>query len=325
MSGRGLGHTGGTLDKFESIPGFHIELSIDQFIENVNTIKVAVIGQSGNLTPADKKLYGLRDVTATVDSIPLIASSIMCKKIAAGADAIVLDVKTGAGAFMKSLDEAKALAGTMVDIGRELGRNTVAIISDMSQPLGYAVGNALEIKEAIDTLRGQGPEDLTRLVLTLGAHMVVLGGKAENYDQAYSLLEDLIRNGKALDAFKQLVAAQGGSVEVIDQPEKLPQAPYRIQVTSPSDGFVHSIQAEEIGIAAMMLGAGRETKESTIDLAVGVVLTKKVGHPVKQGETIAILHANQNNADHIVQKVLLAYEIKSEACAEPQLIYDIIQ
>ncbi|TXK80333.1 pyrimidine-nucleoside phosphorylase [Paenibacillus sp. N3.4] len=325
MSGRGLGHTGGTIDKLEAIPGFHVELSAEEFIHNVNEFKVAVIGQSGNLTPADKKLYGLRDVTATVNSIPLIASSIMSKKIAAGADAIVLDVKTGAGAFMKSLDDAKALASAMVDIGRELGRHTVAIISDMSQPLGYAVGNSLEIKEAIDTLRGEGPEDLTRLVLTLGAHMVVLGGKADNFEQAYSLLEELIRSGKALETLKQFVTAQGGTSDVIDDPSKLPQAKYQIHVTAPIDGYIHAIQAEEIGVAAMQLGAGRPTKESSIDLAVGVVLTKKVGHPVRQGETIAILHANQENVAEIARKIEQAFLIQSDICEEPALIYDIVQ
>ncbi|NOU99813.1 pyrimidine-nucleoside phosphorylase [Paenibacillus planticolens] len=325
MSGRGLGHTGGTIDKLEAIPGFHVELSAEEFIHNVNEFKIAVIGQSGNLTPADKKLYGLRDVTATVDSIPLIASSIMSKKIAAGADAIVLDVKTGAGAFMKSLDEARALASAMVDIGRELGRHTVAIISDMSQPLGYAVGNSLEIKEAIDTLRGEGPEDLTRLVLTLGAHMVVLGGKAESFEEGYQLLEELIHSGKALEVLKQFVVAQGGTAEVIDDPEKLPQAPYQVHVTAPVDGYIHAIQAEEIGVAAMQLGAGRPTKESSIDLAVGVVLTKKVGHSVRQGETIAILHANQEDVAAIAQKIERAFVIQSDACEESALIYDIIQ
>ncbi|NQX69045.1 pyrimidine-nucleoside phosphorylase [Paenibacillus alba] len=325
MSGRGLGHTGGTIDKLEAIPGFHVELSAEEFIHNVNEFKIAVIGQSGNLTPADKKLYGLRDVTATVDSIPLIASSIMSKKIAAGADAIVLDVKTGAGAFMKSLDEAKALASAMVDIGRELGRHTVAIISDMSQPLGYAVGNSLEIKEAIDTLRGEGPEDLTHLVLTLGAHMVVLGGKAESFEQAYQLLEELIRSGKALETLKQFVVAQGGTADVIDDPTKLPQAPYQVHVIAPAGGYVHAIQAEEIGVAAMQLGAGRPTKESSIDLAVGVVLTKKVGHAVRQGETIAILHANQEDVAAIAQKIEQAFVIQSDACEESALIYDIIQ
>lgn len=325
MSGRGLGHTGGTIDKLDSIAGFHVELTAEQFIHNVNEFKVAVIGQSGNLTPADKKLYGLRDVTATVDSIPLIASSIMSKKIAAGADAIVLDVKIGAGAFMKSIDDARALASAMVDIGRELGRHTVAIISDMSQPLGLAVGNALEIREAIDTLRGEGPEDLTRLVLTLGAHMVVLGGKAESFDQAYSMLEELIHNGKALETLKQLVIAQGGSTDVIDDPEKLPKAMYQVKVTAAADGYVHAIQAEEIGVAAMLLGAGRPTKESSIDLAVGVMLTKKIGNSVLKGETIAVLHANQENVATIVNKIEQAFVIKSEACEEPPLIYEIIQ
>ncbi|KEF36141.1 thymidine phosphorylase [Schinkia azotoformans MEV2011] len=250
MSGRGLGHTGGTIDKLESIKGFHVEITNEEFIDLVNKNKVAVIGQSGNLTPADKKLYALRDVTATVDSIPLIASSIMSKKIAAGADAIVLDVKTGSGAFMKSLEDAKELAKTMVDIGNGVGRKTKAIISDMSQPLGFAVGNALEVKEAIDTLQGQGPEDLYELCLTLGSHMVVLAEKATDYKQAREMLEESIRNGKALESFKTFLAAQGGDASVVDEPSKLPTASYTIAVPAKQTGYVSEITAEIVGLAA---------------------------------------------------------------------------
>jgi len=325
MSGRGLGHTGGTVDKLESIPGFHVELSIKEFIRNVNAIKVAVIGQSGDLTPADKKLYGLRDVTGTVSSIPLISSSIMSKKIAAGADAIVLDVKTGAGAFMKTQEEANSLASAMVNIGRNTGRNTVAIISDMSQPLGFAVGNALEVKEAIDTLRGNGPEDLTRLALTLGAHMVVLGGKAKNFDEAYLLLKKLIDNGDALRTFKLLVSTQGGDASVIDNPNLLPQAKFLIPVPVARTGYIHSIQAEEIGTAAMMLGAGRQTKDSPIDLAAGILLHKKVGQQVSLGEPLATIHTNSEHISDIIQLVKNAYVINDEPCTAPPLIYTTIE
>ncbi|MCD1260439.1 pyrimidine-nucleoside phosphorylase [Paenibacillus athensensis] len=325
MSGRGLGHTGGTIDKLEAIPGFHAELPIDRFIDNVNTIKAAVIGQTGNLTPADKKLYGLRDVTGTVNSIPLIASSIMSKKIAAGADAIVLDVKTGAGAFMKDIEEARQLAEAMVEIGRNTGRATIAVLSDMSQPLGYAVGNALEVREAIETLRGCGPDDLTRLVLTLGAHMVVLGGKAADYESGYAYLEELIRSGEALQALKALVTAQGGSADVIDNPDLLPQAKHSIPVYAAADGYVHAIQAEEIGLAAMLLGAGRQTKESDIDLAVGILLRKKVGDSVKAGELLAMLHTNQLRVSEVVGKVFAAYDIRDTPCEEPPLICGLVR
>ena len=245
MSGRGLGHTGGTIDKLEAIKGFHVELSKDEFIELVNRDKVAVIGQSGNSTPADKKLYALRDVTGTVNSIPLIASSIMSKKIAAGADAIVLDVKTGAGAFMKTDEDAVNLAKAMVRIGNNVGRQTMAVISDMSQPLGFAIGNALEVKEAIDTLKGEGPEDLTELVLTLGSQMVVLAKKAETLDEAREKLIDVMKNGKALQKFKDFLQNQGGDSSVADNPEKLPQAAYKIDVPAKEAGVVSEIVADQ--------------------------------------------------------------------------------
>mgnify|MGYP001197203655 FL=1 len=326
MSGRGLGHTGGTIDKLESIPGFAAELSPDAFVEQVNRIGIAVVGQTGNLTPADKKLYSLRDVTATVNSVPLIASSVMSKKIAAGADAIVLDVKAGSGAFMKTVGEAWKLASAMVDIGRSVGRRTVAVISNMDQPLGLAVGNALEVREAVDALRGEGPEDLTRLALTLGAHMVVLGGKAGSFKEGYEMLEKILKSGKALEKFRQFVAAQGGNPDVADRPaELLPKAPYRVTVPSPADGFVHGIQAEEIGLAAMTLGAGRATKESSIDPAVGIVLAKKIGDPVRRGEILAILHAGREDVTDIRQRVERAFDIRPERRKKPRLIHGVVE
>lgn len=323
MSGRGLGHTGGTIDKLESIPGFHVELTQEKFIELVNENKVAVIGQSGNLTPADKKLYALRDVTGTVDSIPLIASSIMSKKIAAGADAIVLDVKTGAGAFMKTTEDARKLAHAMVQIGNRVGRNTMAVISDMSQPLGFAIGNALEVKEAIDTLNGKGPADLMDLCLTLGSQMVHLAGIGKDLDEARSLLEESIENGKALEKFKTFIASQGGDTSVIDDPELLPKADYQKDVLANKDGFISEIIADELGIAAMMLGAGRATKESEIDLAVGIVLHKKVGDAVKKGEALLTIHTNQEEVPEVEQKIWEGITIADSATPIP-LIHEVI-
>ena len=309
MSGRGLGHTGGTIDKLEAVEGFHVEITEQEFTDIVNRDKVAVIGQSGNLTPADKKLYALRDVTATVNSIPLIASSIMSKKIAAGADAIVLDVKTGDGAFMKDEEDAVELARAMVSIGNNVGRNTMAIISSMSEPLGYAIGNALEVKEAIDTLKGEGPEDLTALCLELGAQMAVLGGAAESLDEAKDKLRAVIDNGQALEKFKVFLANQGGDASVVDDVSKLPQAKYQFEVKAEDSGFVEEIAAEEIGIASAMLGAGRQTKEDEIDLAVGLVLKKKVGDRVEQGDTIAVIHSNSEDIREVERKITDNYKI----------------
>jgi pyrimidine-nucleoside phosphorylase len=325
MSGRGLGHTGGTIDKLESIPGLHTELNTEQFFENVNRIKLAVVGQSGNLAPADKKLYGLRDVTATVDSIPLIASSIMSKKIASGADSIVLDVKTGDGAFMKTLDGAMDLAQTMVEIGARVGRQTIAVISDMNQPLGYAVGNSLEVAEAIATIKGNGPADLTELCLVLGAHMAVLAKTETDFEEAYKHLKQLLMSGMAADKFKEFVAAQGGDPTVVDHPEKLPQAPFQIEVKADRSGYVHHIRAEDIGKIAMVLGAGRKTKDDPIDLSVGVVLRKKVGDQVKTGETIAVLHANDLlQGQKQEQAVNLAFDIEEQSVNPLPLIYKVI-
>ena len=323
MSGRGLGHTGGTIDKLESIDGFHVEISEADFIKIVNEDQVAVIGQTGNLTPADKKLYALRDVTGTVNSIPLIASSIMSKKIAAGADAIVLDVKTGNGAFMKTLEDAEALAHAMVSIGNNVGRNTMAIISDMSQPLGRAIGNALELREAIDTLNGQGPEDLTELVLTLGSQMVVLAERASTLEEARQLLNEAIENGSALDKFKTFLENQGGDASVVDSPELLPTAQYQIDYKAKSSGVVSELIANEIGVASMMLGAGRQTKDDDIDLSVGIVLNKKVGDKVNVGESLLTIHSNRENVDDVIKKLDESIEIKAQA-KTPTLIHKII-
>lgn len=324
MSGRGLGHTGGTIDKLEAIEGFHVELSSEQFVKQVNEIKVAVIGQSGNLTPADKKLYALRDVTSTVNSIPLIASSIMSKKIAAGAGAIVLDVKTGDGAFMKTAEDARKLAKAMVQIGNSVGRQTMAIISDMSQPLGRAIGNALEVQEAIDTLKGNGPEDLTELCLTLGSQMVVVGEKAETLEEARAMLKKVIDDGSALEIFKQFIKWQGGNENVVDNTDLLPKAAFVTELTAKEAGYVTYMEADEIGTAAMLLGAGRATKESEIDLAVGIILNKKVGDRVEKGESLATIHANSEDIQDVVNKLHKNIQIEAAQKDAPPLIYEVI-
>ena len=323
MSGRGLGHTGGTIDKLEAVEGFHVEITKDQFIDLVNRDKVAVIGQTGNLTPADKKIYALRDVTGTVNSIPLIASSIMSKKIAAGTDAIVLDVKTGAGAFMKTQEDAENLAHAMVRIGNNVNRQTMAVISDMSQPLGLAIGNSLEVKEAIDTLKGEGPEDLTELVLILGSQMVVLAKKAKDLEEARKMLIEVMENGKALEKFKEFLNNQGGDGSVVDNPEKLPQAKYLIEVPAKESGVVSNMVADEIGIAAMLLGAGRATKEDEIDLAVGLMLRKKVGDAVEKGESLVTIYANREDVENVKEKIYENITI-SEHATEPKLVHSVI-
>ncbi|UPM55889.1 pyrimidine-nucleoside phosphorylase [Gottfriedia acidiceleris] len=324
MSGRGLGHTGGTIDKLEAVEGFHVELTEEEFMKQVNDIKLAVIGQTGDLTPADKKLYALRDVTATVNSIPLISSSIMSKKIAAGADAIVLDVKTGAGAFMKDIDDARDLAKAMVKIGNNVGRQTVAVISDMSQPLGFAIGNALEVKEAIDTLKGEGPKDLEELCLVLGSQMVVLAKKAETLEEARAKLLENMKNGKALEVFKAFLVAQGGDGSVVDDPSKLPQAKYVQEVVAKQDGYVSQIVADAVGTAAMKLGAGRATKESVIDLAVGLMLNKKVGEAVKKGESLVTVYSSTEDISEVEKDLLENIKISTEKVEEPTLVYDLI-
>ncbi|ALS78346.1 pyrimidine-nucleoside phosphorylase [Planococcus kocurii] len=324
MSGRGLGHTGGTIDKLEAIDGFHVELSTEDFIKQVNDHKLAVIGQSGNLTPADKKMYALRDVTGTVNSIPLIASSIMSKKIAAGADAIVLDVKTGEGAFMKTPEDAKELAHAMVGIGNATGRKTMAIISDMSQPLGFAIGNALEVKEAIETLQGKGPEDLTELCMVLGSQMVVVGGKAATLEEARAMLEKVIENGQALEVLKQFIEDQGGNPAVVDDVTLLPQAKFITEVPSKEEGYISFMEADEIGTAAMVLGAGRATKESVIDLAVGIVLHKKVGDFVKTGEAIATIYSNTEELAECSKMIYNSIEYTSRPVEKIKLISALI-
>ena len=325
MSGRGLGHTGGTLDKLESISGMRIELEMEEFIKQVNDIKMSIIGQTGNLAPADKYLYALRDVTGTVESIPLIASSIMSKKIAAGADAIVLDVKFGTGAFMKTLDDAKKLAKAMVEIGQDANRETVAFLTDMNQPLGFAIGNALEVKEAIETLSGKGPKDLEELVLQLASYMVVLAKKATTTDEAYVQLKENLNNGKALQKFREFIGAQGGDVAQIDDPSLLPSAKSILAVKAQSDGYVQKIDALSIGIAAMKLGAGRATKEDVIDMGVGVVLNKKVGEAVAKGDVLAYIHSNNEENEEVINYIMQAYEMTSEAVCSPTLIYDVIK
>ncbi|MCA1036095.1 pyrimidine-nucleoside phosphorylase [Bacillus infantis] len=322
MSGRGLGHTGGTIDKLEAVEGFHVEIENEEFIKLVNQNKIAVIGQSGNLTPADKKLYALRDVTATVDSIPLIASSIMSKKIAAGADAIVLDVKTGAGAFMKTLDDSRELAKAMVRIGNNVGRKTMAVISDMSQPLGFAIGNALEVKEAIDTLKGEGPEDLTELCLVLGSHMVVLAEKAETPAQAREMLEQAIKDGSALEAMKTFLSSQGGDASVVDDPSRLPQAKFVYELEAKENGYVSEIVADAVGTAAMVLGAGRATKESEIDLAVGLMLRKKIGDTVSKGESLATIYSNFENVEEVKERLYSSIKITASKVDAPVLVHE---
>ena len=325
MSGRGLGHTGGTIDKLESFTGFHTDLTPEQFIRNVNTIHIAVAGQTANLAPADKKLYALRDVTGTVDQMSLIASSIMSKKLASGADGIVLDVKTGDGAFMKSLDDARALAEEMVSIGKLAGKDVSAVISDMDQPLGSAVGNALEVKEAIRTLKGQGPEDLEQLVLVLGSIMTVKAGRAENTEEAERLLRDSLESGRAFEVFKAFIRTQGGDPEEAEHPELLPSAAYQEAVCAERDGFVSDIRTEEIGRICLLLGGGRETKESAIDLSVGLVLCKKKGDAVKKGEPLAVIHASDpGKLSEAKKRLLEAYEFTSQKPEAAPLIKDII-
>lgn len=326
MSGRGLGHTGGTIDKLESFDGFSTALSTEQFIENVNSIGIAIMGQTADLAPADKKLYALRDVTATVDNMSLIASSIMSKKLAAGADAIVLDVKTGSGAFMKAEADAKSLAEEMVKIGNNAGRKTIAVISDMDQPLGYAVGNALEVQEAIATLKGEGPADFTELCMTLGAQMLIAGGKALDDSQAREMLEKVIADGSALEKLAEFVRAQGGDVNQVYHPELLPKAEKIVPVPAPKSGYISRIVCDEVGVCSLILGGGRETKESEIDLAVGIVLKKKVGDYVDAGDCLAEIHANDTaKAQAAMERFIKAYTISEKKPGAQVLIKEIIR
>lgn len=313
MSGRGLGHTGGTIDKLECFPGFTAELSEEMFVHNVNTIGIAIAGQTANLAPADKKLYALRDVTATVDQMSLIASSIMSKKLAGGSDAIVLDVKTGNGAFMKELKDSVALAREMVAIGTMAGKRMAAVITDMDQPLGSAVGNSLEVIEAIETLRGEGPSDFKEVVFALGAQMLVFAGKAAETAEAKSLMESAIADGSALSKFAEFVRAQGGDAAAVYDTSLLPVASQTLVVESPRDGYVHRILAEDVGIACMTLGGGRETKESKIDLSVGIRLRKKNADAVKRGEPLAVIYGNDAAKMEAARaKIAGAYEISDK-------------
>ena len=325
MSGRGLGHTGGTIDKLESFPGFSTDLTKEQFIQNVNSIKMAIIGQTGYFAPSVKKLYALRDVTATVDNLSLIASSIMSKKLAAGADVIVLDVKTGKGAFMKKEADALALAREMVKIGTNAGKETVAIISDMDQPLGFAVGNALEVKEAIDTLNGNGAKDLLELVITLGAYMLVGTKRVENIEAAREKLLGTIEDKSALKKFQEFVEAQGGDARAIDNTELLPKASIVMEIKAEEDGFVEKIETEEIGMVCLLLGGGRETKESEIDLSVGLVLHKKIGDAVKKGEVLATMYGNDLKKMEIArERFLPTYSFSKTPVAKSAFIKWII-
>ena len=325
MSGRGLGHTGGTIDKLESFAGFSTGITREQFINNVNNIGISIMGQTADLAPADKKLYALRDVTATVDNMSLIASSIMSKKLAAGADAIVLDVKTGSGAFMQKEEDSLALAREMVKIGNNAGRNTIAVVSDMDQPLGFAVGNALEVKEAIDTLRGDGPADFVELCMTLGSQMLIAGGKAKDDTEAYSMLEQVIADGSALKKLAEFVEAQGGDASAVYDTSKLPKASMVEAVKATESGYISKIACAEVGICSLILGGGRETKESEIDLSVGIVLTKKVGDKVEKGDTIAYIHANdRQKLETAKERFLKAYTFSAEKPIESKMIKHII-
>lgn len=324
ISGRGLGHTGGTLDKLEAIPGFEVERSEAEFKKQVRDIKVAIVGATGNVAPADKKIYALRDVTDTVDSIPLIAGSIMSKKIASGTDALVLDVKTGTGAFMKEEADAVKLANALVKIGKSVGMNCMALISDMNQPLGNMVGNALEIQESIALLKGEGPEDITELVMTLGSQMVVLAKKAATLAEARAKLEEVVANGSALEVFRQMIVAQGGDPRVIEDPTLMPQAKYHFELPAPQAGYVTKMTADEIGIAAMLLGGGRQAKTDVIDYAVGIELHKKVGDAVAEGESLLTIHSNTADVANI--KELLYNNIEIGTDAQPiQLVHKIIK
>ena len=326
MSGRGLGHTGGTLDKLESIPGFNINLPMERFLENVDRVGMVIAGQTANLDPADKKLYALRDVTGTVPSIPLIVSSIMSKKLAAGADVIVLDVKCGDGSFMKTLDDARELATEMVEIGKMAGRKTVAVITDMDEPLGHAVGNALEVKEAIATLRGEHKSELLELCLTLGACILTQAGLAADDAAARAMLEQTITDGSALRKLAEFVAAQDGDPAAIYDPSLLPAAPVQMEVPSPASGYVRHIAATDVGLVSMRLGGGRATKDSSIDYSVGIVLHKKVDEPVAAGEPLATIHAaDEAAARKAVAELTACYTITPDAPPAAPFIKAIIR
>ena len=325
MSGRGLGHTGGTLDKMESIPGMRIGLSEEEFIKQVNDIGIAIIGQTADIDPADKKLYALRDVTGTVESIPLIASSIMSKKLCSGANAILLDVKFGSGAFMKTLDKAKELATTMVKIGDHLHRDTRAILTDMDEPLGLAVGNALEVKEAIATLKGEGPKDLTELVIKAGGIMLEQAKLVKTHEEGETKIKEAIANGAGLSKLKQMVASQSGDESYIDDPTKFPLAKHIVEIKADKDGYIQRIDSLGIGVSAMKLGAGRATKEDSIDMAAGIVLAKKVGDYVVKGETLALAHTNKDDYEAVLTDISHAFVLGDGKPAERPIVYGYIK
>ena len=325
MSGRGLGHTGGTIDKLESFDGFNVSIPTEQFIKNVNEIGISLMGQTADLAPADKKLYALRDVTGTVENMSLIASSIMSKKLASGADAIVLDVKTGSGAFMKTMEDSESLAREMVTIGKGAGRKCVAVISDMDQPLGNAVGNAIEVREAIDTLNGKGPDDFTELVYTLASYMIVLGGKAADVTEARKMAEEAVKSGAALDKLAAFVGAQGGNSEQVYHPELLKVSDKTVTVKADKAGFVSRIVCDEVGVACMMLGGGRASKEDTIDLSVGIRLLKKRGDKVEAGDDLAVVYYNdEKRLDEALKKLSDSYVISDSAPEKQDLIKKVI-
>ena len=325
MSGKGLGFTGGTIDKLEAIPGFKIILSPEEFIEQVKSIGVAVIGQSGNLTPADKKIYALRDVTATVENKSLIAASIMSKKLAAGNDAIVLDVKCGKGAFMKTLEDARALSELMVEIGDYAGKKTVAVISDMNRPLGYAVGNSLEVREAIEVLKGKGPDDIRELSIKLAGIMAYLGGKSASAEEGCSLAESALNSGQALDKFREFIKAQGGNQDVCDDFELLPLGNKKAEVYARKKGYVWEIDGERIGFASQHTGAGRRTKDDSVDFGAGILLNKKIGDAVCKGDLIATAFGNDDNkVKSAGNEVIKAYSICDKKPEKTELIKEII-
>lgn len=325
MSGRGLGHTGGTIDKMESIPNLKVSLEKDAFINQVNKIGLAVIGQSEGLAPADKKLYALRDVTGTVDSIPLIASSVMSKKLASGAQAILLDVKVGSGAFMKNIEDARELAKAMVDIGKENGRSVKAILTDMDRPLGHAIGNALEIREVIDTLKGHGPEDLTHECIIMAAHMLVLSHICD-YETALSRVQEALDSGAALERLRMMIDAQGGDSRVIDDESLLAIGKFTYDVTAPQDGYITYMNTEQCGIASVMLGAGRTVKDGPIDYSAGIVMHKKTGDAVRMGERIATLYASDESLfTNAAQTYLAAITIGNTAPKVVDTILDVVE
>lgn len=317
MSGRGLGHTGGTIDKLESFPGFDVAISADKFIDLVNKNKIAVTGQSKNLAPADKKLYALRDTTATVNEISLIASSVMSKKLASGSDAIVLDVTCGSGAFMETKEDARKLAEAMVDIGKRNDKKMAAVITNMDEPLGYAIGNILEVKEAIDALKGNGPKDLMEVVYALGSYMVLFAEKASSLEEARSLMEHAVSSNAAFDKFKEFIASQGGDNSFCDNPDAFPCASIIEPIVSSSDGYINSINAKMIGMASMMLGGGRENLDDVIDMSVGVILSKKVGDKINAGDVIAYIHANDKHKLKEVKEYFLDAITISENPTKP--------